>query len=73
MLMIFYVPNNDGIYLFVEQISVTKEILCSFKFTTNIDVAGRYGATVRFEFRKQQIKTVKMPNDGKKYNLFADL
>lgn len=43
--MIFYVPNNDVIKRFVEQISVTKVILSSFKLTENIDVLGRQGAT----------------------------
>lgn len=43
--MILFVPNTIGIYRFVEQISVTKEILSSLKFTKNIDVARRHGAT----------------------------
>lgn len=43
--MIFYVPNIDGIYRFVEQISVTKDIQPSLKLTTKIDVAKRHSAT----------------------------
>lgn len=43
--MVFYVPNNDGIYCFVEQILVTKDRQSSLELTKNIDVAGRHGAT----------------------------
>lgn len=41
--MIFYVLNNDGICIFVEQISVSKDIQSSLKLTKYIDVAGRHG------------------------------
>lgn len=43
--MIFYVPNIDGIYRFVEQISVTKDIQSYLNLTKNIDVTVRQGAT----------------------------
>lgn len=40
MVMVLYVPNNDGIYRYGEQISATKDIQSSLKLTKNIDVAG---------------------------------
>ena len=43
--MVFYVPNNDVIYCFVEQILISKDRQSSLELTKNIDVAGRYGAT----------------------------
>lgn len=44
--MIFYVPNNEGIYCYVEQKSVTKDRKSSLKLTKNVDVAGRHGAMI---------------------------
>lgn len=43
----FFVPNNDGLYrdIFVEQVSVTKDIQSSLKLTKNVEVAVRHGAT----------------------------
>lgn len=43
--MIFYVLNNEGICIFVDQISVSKDIQSSLKLTKNIDVARHHVAT----------------------------
>lgn len=47
--ILIYVPNNDLIYRFVENISVCKDFKSFLKLTKNIDVAGRHGATKSFE------------------------
>lgn len=55
--MVFNVSNNDGIYCFVEQISVTKDRQYYLKLTKNIDVAvnNQYG----FNSGEKPIQTVK--------------
>lgn len=46
IVMIFYEPNYDRKYYFVERKSVSKDILININFTNN-DIAGRYRATRR--------------------------
>lgn len=46
IVMIFYEPNYDRKYYFVERKSVSKDILININFT-NKDIAGRYRATRR--------------------------
>lgn len=71
--MIYYVPNNDEIYSFVDKISVTKGIKSSLKSTTNNDVAGpdvmaqRKVFTAGIFLGKRPIQTVKIFNGGKNY------
>lgn len=43
--MPFYVPNNDEIYCFPEQKTVTKDRQSSLKMTKNVNVTGRNGTT----------------------------
>lgn len=43
--IIFFVLNNDGLYSFVEHISVAKDMLSSLKFTKHIDIVGCHGET----------------------------
>lgn len=68
--MILYVPNTYGIHRFVKQTSVTKHIHSSFKFTTNMNIAGRQGATKSINSidltSKKTVKTVEILN-GRKY------
>lgn len=45
IVMIFYEPNYDRKYYFVERKSVSKDILININ--TNKDIAGRYRATRR--------------------------
>lgn len=46
IVMIFYEPNYDRKYYFVERKSVSKDILININFT-NKDIAGSYRATRR--------------------------
>lgn len=46
IVMIFYEPNYDRKYYFVERKSVSKDILININFT-NKDIAGCYRATRR--------------------------
>lgn len=46
IVMIFYEPNYDRKYYFVERKSVSKDILININFT-NKDIAGRSRATRR--------------------------
>lgn len=66
--MIFYVPNNNGINRFIEQISVTTDTQSSL--TKNVDVAGSQGATKSISSidltSKKTVKTVEILN-GRKY------
>lgn len=52
IVIVLYVPTNYRIYSFVEQISATKDRQSSLKLSTNIDIAGRQGATKRFQLGK---------------------
>lgn len=65
--MIFYVPNNNGINRFIEQISVTTDTQSSL--TKNVDVAGSHGATKSISSidltSKKTVKTVEILNSRK--------
>lgn len=63
--MIFYVTNNDGMYCFVEQITVTKDGQSSLRLTKNFDVAGITKSLNCMDLtREKQKQTVKMSNGG---------
>lgn len=71
--MIFYVPNNNGINRFIEQISLTTDTQSSL--TKNVDVAGSQGATKSINSKdltsKKTVKTVEILN-GRKYRQYKN-